>query len=122
MLRHFLFLFAEQQQTFFFYLQGKSEESLSWDQVGGRQAAEESGREYPLLSIVAGIATAIVLVVLVIVVAMLVRCGGSSPAPGGGSRRGAASWRDKHARGTSSPDLLVQIESGSQLYGTCKIR
>ena len=73
---------------------------------------EESNREYPLLSIVLGIATAILLVVVVIVVAMLARCGGSAAVTG--SSRRSAGWREKQGRGSSSPDLLVQIESGEK--------
>ncbi len=98
-------------------LQGKTDESLDWDDGERRShdAANPSSREYPLLSIVLGIATAIVLVILVIAAAMVVRCGGSSPSLAAVSGRHGAggSWRDKHHNGSSSPDLLVQIESGS---------
>ena len=102
-------------------LQGKTDESLDWEERGPGQPGDEASREYPLLSIVLGIATAIALVVLVIAAAMLVRCG--SGGGGGGASavnvagsarrgRGGSSWRDKYTAGNSSPDLLVQIESG----------
>jgi hypothetical protein len=98
-------------------VQGKTEDSLDWEEEGASSSSSDhsvdhTAREFPLQSIVMGIATAILLVMVVIAVAVLVRCGGSSASTTAAGRRGGG-WRDKHTAGSSSPDLLVQIESGN---------